>query len=85
MPIGLRYDSAGIKATRIKLQASLYVPGARFGARLLSSVKVVGAVALVVALPSCFAGLRATLLVPLREASKSVGIWSGVMSVERDC
>ena len=41
MPIGLRCDSAAIKATRLKLVASLYVPGARFVARVLSGVKVV--------------------------------------------
>ena len=41
-PIGLRCDSAVIKATRLKLIASLYVPGARVGARVLSRVKVVG-------------------------------------------
>ena len=41
MPIGLRCDSAAIKATKLKLEASLYVPGARFGACVLSWVKVV--------------------------------------------
>ena len=41
MPIGLRCDSAAMKATRLKLEASLYVPGARFEARFLSRVKVV--------------------------------------------
>ena len=41
MPIVLRCDSAAIKATRLKLESSLYVPGARVGAGVLSCVKVV--------------------------------------------
>ena len=41
MPIRLRCGSAAMKTTRLKLEASLYVPGARFGTRVLSWVKVV--------------------------------------------
>ena len=40
MALGLRFDSAAIKATQPKLEESLYVPGARFGGRFLSRVKV---------------------------------------------
>ena len=39
-PIDVRCDFAAIKTTRVKLEASLYVPGARFGARVLSWMKV---------------------------------------------
>ena len=40
MPIGLRCAFAAIKAIRLKLEASLYVHGARFGARVLRWVGV---------------------------------------------
>ena len=40
MSIGLRCDSAAINATKLKSEESLYVPGAGFGARVVSWVKV---------------------------------------------
>ena len=55
--MGLRCDSAAIKATRLKLEASLYAPAARYGARVLSWAQGGGAVVLMVALLSCFAAL----------------------------
>ena len=84
-PTALRCDPAAIKGTRFKWVASLYAHGARFGARVLSLVRV--AEPLLLWWHYCDAMQRylntCTFLVPFREARKSVEIWSGAESAER--
>ena len=87
MPIGLQCDSAAIKATRLKLVAFIVRTRSEVRGSWSELGEVGGAVALTVALLSCFAALpehAPLFFVPFRDASKSVGIWSGVMSVEKE-
>ena len=75
MPIGLRCDSEAIKATKLKLTALMYVPGARFGGPCSDLGECGGSVALMVVLQSCFAALLEHAPLSSHRSGRQVRVW----------